>query len=137
MSNSSAAPRNRADDVATIVQLNDDYIDAVRTSNVQRFREILGDDFLCTLADGTLLDRAAIPGAGGAGPPPRWASRRTTSTSGCWESTAIVHAATDASRYPDGRPGRGRYTDVWVRRDEPVGGSGGAVHAAIIRWTCC
>jgi ketosteroid isomerase-like protein len=104
-----------ANDLATLTRLNDDYIDAVRTSNVQRFREILGDDFLCTLADGTLLDRAEFLAQ---------AARRTTALGlqvhdvnvRLLGETAIVHAATTFS-HPDGRPGRGRYTDVWVRRE--------------------
>ena len=45
------------DDLTTLLRLNDDYIESVRTSNVKRFSEILAEDFLCTLADGTLVDR--------------------------------------------------------------------------------
>jgi ketosteroid isomerase-like protein len=115
MSNSSAAPRNRADDVATIVQLNDDYIDAVRTSNVQRFSEILGDDFLCTLADGSLIDRAQFL-AHAAKPTTALGLQAHDVNVRLLGDTAIVHAATSFT-YLDGRPGRGRYTDVWVRRD--------------------
>jgi ketosteroid isomerase-like protein len=110
---STAAPA--ANDLATLTRLNDDYIDAVRTSNVQRFREILSDDFLCTLADGTLLDRDQFL---------LQAARPTTALGlqahdvnvRLLGETAIVHAATTFS-HPDGRPGRGRYTDVWARRD--------------------
>jgi ketosteroid isomerase-like protein len=104
-----------ADDLRTLVRLNDDYIDAVRTSNVQRFREILGDDFVCTLADGTLIDRSEFLAH---------ASEPTTALGlqvhdvnvRLLGDTAIVHAATTFT-HPDGKPGRGRYTDVWARRD--------------------
>jgi ketosteroid isomerase-like protein len=104
-----------ADDLAALARLNDEYIDAVRTSNVQRFGEILGDDFLCTMADGTLLDRAAFL---------TLAAKPTTAhslqvhdvTVRLLGDTAIVHAATTFT-HPDGRPGRGRYTDVWARRE--------------------
>ena len=103
------------DDRATLISLNQDYIDAVRTSNVQRFNEILSDDFLCTLADGTLVDRSEFL---------RLSGQPTTALNlqahdvrvRLLGDTAIVHAATTFS-YPDGRDGRGRYTDVWARRD--------------------
>ena len=38
-------------------ELNRDYVRSVQTSNVQRFEEILADDFLCSLPDGSLVDR--------------------------------------------------------------------------------
>jgi len=44
-------------DLEVLVRLNDDYIESVKQSDVGRFREILADDFLCTLPDGTLIDR--------------------------------------------------------------------------------
>ncbi len=104
-----------ANDLSALVRLNQDYIDAVRTSNVQRFREILAEDFLCTMADGTLVDRAAFL---------EHAIRPTTAQGlevhdvnvRLLGDTAIVHAATTFT-HPDGRAGRGRYTDVWARRD--------------------
>ena len=45
-------------DLATLLELNQDYIHSVQTSDVKRFREILADDFLCSLPDGSLIDRA-------------------------------------------------------------------------------
>ena len=107
--------RTAAEDLSLLVQLNQDYIDAVRTSNVQRFGEILADDFLCTTADGTLVDRTAFL---------ELASRPTTALQlevhdvnvRLLGDTAIVHAATTFT-HTDGRPGRGRYTDVWAHRD--------------------
>jgi uncharacterized protein (TIGR02246 family) len=110
---STASPATH--DLAAIMRLNDDYIEAVRTSDVHRFREILADDFLCTLADGTLLDRGQF----------LMLAARPTTAHGLQVhdvnvrllgDTAIVHAATTFT-HPDGRPGRGRYTDVWARRD--------------------
>jgi len=46
-----------ATDLAVLIELNQDYIRSVQTSNVQRFEEILSDDFLCSLPDGSLIDR--------------------------------------------------------------------------------
>ncbi len=106
---------NRAADLDALLRLNDDYIESVKTSNLNRFREILADDFLCTLPDGTLIDRAEF-------------LERTArpATIGNLEvhdvnvrvmnDFAIVHARTTFTQ-PDGAPGAGRYTDVWVRRN--------------------
>src|SRR5881628_181568 len=44
-------------DLTALLELNRDYIRSVQTSDVQRFREILADDFLCSLPDGALIDR--------------------------------------------------------------------------------
>ena len=115
------------DDLATLLRLNDEYIDSVRTSDVKRFGEILADDFLCTLADGTLVDRQQFL---------MQAAQPTTAHGLAIHDVnvrllgdaAIVHAATTFT-YPDGRPGRGRYTDVWARR----GGRWVAVAAQFVR----
>lgn len=56
-------PETRAvedETIATLRQLNEDYIAAVQTSNVRRFEEILADDFLNTNPDGSLVDRAGF-----------------------------------------------------------------------------
>ena len=45
-------------DLTTLLGLNQDYIRSVQNSDVQRFNEILADDFLCSLPDGQLIDRA-------------------------------------------------------------------------------
>jgi uncharacterized protein (TIGR02246 family) len=115
ISNHSAEAPARADDLSAVVRLNDDYIDAVRTSNVKRFGEILADDFLCTMSDGTLVNRVEFLAH---------AAKPTTARDLAVQDvnvrmlgdTAIVHAATTFT-YPDGRHGRGRYTDVWMKRD--------------------
>jgi len=52
--------QNAASDLDELTRLNQDYIDAVTSSNVARFREILAEDFLCSLSDGRLIDRAAF-----------------------------------------------------------------------------
>jgi len=109
---SSTAPKS---DLATLLELNRDYIRSVRTSDVRRFEEILAEDFLCSLPDGSLIDRdrflerAALP--------------VTISNLEVHDvrirlmgDVAIIHARTTYSGQ-DGRPGSGRYTDVWARRD--------------------
>ena len=115
MADTTSTTRTPADDMATLAQLNQDYIDAVRTSNVQRFTEILGDDFLCTLADGSLIDRTQFL-AHVAQPTTALGLQAHDVNVRLLGDTAIVHAATSFT-FPDGKPGRGRYTDVWVRRN--------------------
>ena len=115
------------DDLTTLLRLNDDYIESVRTSNVKRFSEILAEDFLCTLADGTLVDRQQFL-INAAQPTTALALAIHDVNVRVLGDAAIVHAAT-TFRYPDGRPGRGRYTDVWARR----GGRWVAVAAQFVR----
>jgi ketosteroid isomerase-like protein len=103
------------DDHATLLRLNDEYVASVEKADVERFGEILAPDFLCTLPDGTLVDRAEF-------------LERTAKPSGLREirahdvqvrvmgDVAIVHARTTFA-FEDGRRGTGRYTDVWARRD--------------------
>ena len=40
-----------------LTKLNADYISSVQNGDVTRFNEILSDDFLCSMADGSLIDR--------------------------------------------------------------------------------
>jgi ketosteroid isomerase-like protein len=114
-------------DLDTLLDLNRDYIRSVQTSDVRRFEEILADDFLCSNPDGSLVDRAAF--------------LRQTAVPVKIENLealdvqvriigdfAIIHARTSYSG-PDGRPGGGRYTDVWARR----GGRWLAVSAHVTR----
>lgn len=104
-----------ADDVAVLTRLNDDYIESVRSSNVARFRDILAPDFLCTLPDGTLIDRDQFL-ANAAMPTTAHGLQIHDVNVRVLGDAAIVHAATTFT-HPDGRPGRGRYTDIWARRD--------------------
>jgi ketosteroid isomerase-like protein len=101
-------------DLATLIDLNQDYLRSVQTSDVHRFDEILAPDFLCTNSDGALLDRKAFL---------EHAARPAT-ISGLeghdvnvriLGDVAIVHARTTFAG-PDGRLRSSRYTDVWARR---------------------
>jgi ketosteroid isomerase-like protein len=108
-------PSNTPSDLDTLRNLNNDYIAAVKSCDVNRFREILADDFLCSLPDGTLIDREQF-------------LDRTAQPSTLTEieahdvnvrvmgDFAIVHAATTFTLL-DGTRGSGRYTDVWARRN--------------------
>ncbi len=98
----------------TLLKLNHDYVRAVQHSDVRRFDEILADDFVCSNPDGTLVDRSAFLVQ---------TARPVTiaNLAACdvnvrlMGDIAIIHARTTYT-LPDGRPGSGRYTDVWARR---------------------
>lgn len=97
-----------------LVALNDDYIRSVEHSDVKRFDEILAQDFRCSNPDGSLLDRAGF----------LVQTARPVTISGLRTEDveirlmgdfAIIHARTSYT-LSDGKPGRGRYTDVWARQ---------------------
>jgi ketosteroid isomerase-like protein len=104
-----------ASDLEVLTSLNEDYIRSVQHCDVSRFDEILASDFLCTQADGRLLDRqqflthTAVPVT---------ISRLTAHDVNIriLGDVAIIHARTTYTT-GDGRPGHGRYTDIWARRD--------------------
>lgn len=101
-------------DLDTLYDLNRDYIRSVQLSDVRRFAEILADDFLCSNPDGSLVDRSAFL---------QQTARPVTIANleahdvniRLLGDFAIIHARTTYTM-PDGRPGAGRYTDVWARR---------------------
>ena len=102
-------------DLDQLIALNRDYITSVQTMDVKRFDEILSDDFVCSNPDGSRVDRAAF----------LQQTARPIAISGLeardvdvrlMGDFAIIHART-AYKLPDGRPGAGRYTDIWARRD--------------------
>ncbi len=102
-------------DLDTLRDLNSDYIRSVQTSDVERFDEILADDFLCSNPDGTLIDRSAFLAQ--TARPVTIANLEAHDVNvRLMGDFAIIHARTSYT-LPDGRPGAGRYTDVWARRD--------------------
>jgi ketosteroid isomerase-like protein len=101
-------------DIETLQQLNRDYISSVQTSDVRRFDEILAEDFLCSNPDGSLVDRAAFL-AQTARPVTISNLEARDVVVRLLGDVAIIHARTTYT-LPDGRPGMGRYTDVWARR---------------------
>ena len=99
----------------TLARLNRDYIASVQNSDVARFDEILAEDFLCSHRDGSLVERATFLEQTARPVAIRDLAAEDVNIR-LMGDFAIIHAAT---RYlkPDGAEGRGRYTDVWARRD--------------------
>jgi ketosteroid isomerase-like protein len=102
-------------DLATLLELNRDYIRSVLSSDVQRFQEILADDFLCSMPDGSIVDRERFLAQSAR--PAQIANLEVHDVNvRILGDVAIIHARTTYTTH-DGRPGSGRYTDVWARRD--------------------
>lgn len=103
----------RKADVMEILDLNREYLEAVKRSDVRWFNERLTDDFQCSLPDGSMIDRKRF-------------LKRVLEPLDLTRlevqdvhvrvrgDTAIVHARTTFTT-ADGQPGSGRYTDVWCR----------------------
>ena len=102
-------------DTEILRKLNADYIQAVRDSDVQRFREILAEDFLNTNPDGTLVDKAGFLEQ--IARPLALANFEASDVRiRLMGDSAIVHGRTGYTK-PDGQVASGRYTDIWARRN--------------------
>jgi ketosteroid isomerase-like protein len=116
-----------ATDLDALTELNDAYLESVKMGDVERFREILADDFLCSTADGSLLDKEQFLELT-AGP----RTLRHLSADDVrirqFGDVAIIHAATYYETMT-GLNGYGRYTDIWSKR----GGTWRAVSAHVTR----
>ena len=95
--------------------LNRDYIHSVQHGDVQRFDEILAEDFLCSNPDGSLVDKNQFLAQ----------TARPVTISGLTAQevkvrilgdVAIIHARTSYTT-AGGDQRNGRYTDVWARRE--------------------
>src|SRR5262245_65860127 len=110
-----------------LAALNTDYINSVLGSDVKRFDEILAPEFHCSNPDGSLVDRAAFLKQT-AQPLAIRNIKAEDVLIRIMGNTAIIHARTSYLK-PDGKPGGGRYTDVWMRHD----GNWRAVSAHVTR----
>ena len=93
-------------------RLNDDYIRSVQNCDVRRFDEILAADFRCSNPDGSLIDRSGFL-AQTARPVTISNLEALDVEIRIFGDVAIIHARTSYTT-ADGRPGAGRYTDVWA-----------------------
>lgn len=110
-----SAVKHQDADVDVLQRLNLDFVNSVQCSDVGRFDQILAEDFLNSNTDGSLVDRAGFLAqiarpAGISGLAARDVRIRIMG------DIAIIHGRTIYTT-ADGRPGAGRYTDVWARRN--------------------
>ena len=110
-----AMTTNSPNDLELLTKLNDDYIQSVQHSNVKRFDEMLSDDFLCSMADGSLLDRKAFLDQTAKPVTIRNLQAHDVNVR-LMGDFAIIHARTSYTT-ADGAQSGGRYTDVWARRN--------------------
>jgi ketosteroid isomerase-like protein len=114
-------------DLDQLTALNRDYVDSVQRGDVERFRQILAEDFLCSNPDGTLVDKDEFL---------QQTARAVTITGlkaddvriRVFGDVAIIHARTSYTTAA-GDLRHGRYTDVWARQN----GSWLAVSAHVTR----
>jgi ketosteroid isomerase-like protein len=94
--------------------LNRNYVRSVLESDVRWFEANLAADFMNSNPDGTLVDRAAFLRQIA---PPCAVSKLQEHDVEIHRvgDVAIIYART-AYLKPDGKPGAGRYTDVWQLR---------------------
>jgi len=101
--------------IDALTALNSDYIHSVQHSDVQRFDEILAEDFLCSNPDGSLVDKNQFLAQ----------TARPVMISGLSRWRMCEFAFSEISRLftlapyitADGEQRNGRYTDVWARRN--------------------
>ena len=106
---------NAQRDLDTLTTLNRDFVASVQKGDVKRLDEIFADDFMVSTPDGSLLDRAEYL---------KLVAQPSTISGLVAEDVrvrilgdfAIIHARFN-SRFADGKPRRGRYTDNYARRD--------------------
>jgi ketosteroid isomerase-like protein len=104
-----------ATDLELLRDLNQSYLDSVRTCDVERFRELLADDFQASTPAGEILDKAQFLERS-AGPKTLERLRGEDIRIRILGDMAIIHAATVYTTV-GGQEGRGRYTDDWQKRN--------------------
>jgi ketosteroid isomerase-like protein len=102
-------------DLDQLMALNEDYVRSVQRGDVQRFQEILGDDFLASNPDGSLVDKQQFL-AQTALPVTITGLAAHDVRVRILGEVAIIHARTSYSTQT-GEPRTGRYTDIWAKRD--------------------
>ena len=104
-----------ATDLDLLRDLNQSYLDSVRTGDVARFSELLAEDIHCSTPDGVLLDKTQFL-ARTAGPRTLERLAGEDVRIRVLGDVAIIHAATTFTTL-SGQEGRGRYTDDWQKRN--------------------
>src|SRR5258708_34810692 len=104
-----------ASDLQALTRLNRDYIRSVQNGHVRRSGEILAADFRCSNPDGSLVDRGGFLAQ--TARPVTIANLAAHDVEiRMFGDVAIIPARTSYTM-ADGRPGAGRYTDVWARQN--------------------
>lgn len=103
------------DDHDTLEALNRGYLLAAEKSDVAWYAEHLAEDYRATNPDGSFVDKAGFLARIGR-PHTLTAFRAPEVSIQRVGDVALIHATFEDTR-PDGSHGRGRYTDIWQRRN--------------------
>ena len=114
-------------DEKMIRDLNDQYIAASLSGDVEWFRAHLGDDFVCIESDASVLDKAAFLAMTSRGSD--LAEYHLEEVGVRFYGDVALVRATGRWKARNGSPGLSRYLDIYVRRD----GEWKAVSAQITR----
>jgi ketosteroid isomerase-like protein len=103
-------------DLKILTQLNLDYVRSVEERDVSWFDRHISPDFMNSNPDGTIVDRKGFLAqvSRGAGVSDLEAHDVIVRVIG---DLAIIHARTTFET-PSGKPGSGRYTDIWSYRSK-------------------
>ena len=104
---------HEAEAVAALLELNREYIRAFVESDVGWYDAHLSEQFACTLADGSRIDRKTFLRQNAQGPDVSDVSFEVVDVDVIGD-VALVHGITHYTR--SGTPASTRYTDVWQRR---------------------
>jgi ketosteroid isomerase-like protein len=103
------------DPAGVIKALNQDYVTAFLKSDVERYRELLADDFAAILSNGNLVDRATFLEA--AAQPAKLGFFELLDVEvRVFGSFAVVRGRTSFRR-ADGSSGQNRYSNVYALRN--------------------
>jgi ketosteroid isomerase-like protein len=102
-------------DLDELTLLNRDYVASVQNSDVNRFDEILAQDFYCSNPDKSLVDRAGFLKQTAVPAVIKNLEARDVKIR-IMGDFAIIHASTSYTM-PDGTQAVGRYTDCWTRQN--------------------
>jgi ketosteroid isomerase-like protein len=102
-------------DLAALHELNQAYLDSVRLGDVERFRQLLADDFQASTPAGEILNKSQFLERT-AGPPTLNRLEGQDVRIRILGDVAIIHAATSYTSIT-GQDGHGRYTDDWQKRN--------------------
>ena len=107
------ASQPSAADYSKLKRLNEGYVEAFLKADVEWFRNVLADDFVCIESDGMVLNKTKFLEeiAKGADVPQYKLEQVQVRI---YENVALVQATGSFIR-KDGTTGKSRYTDVYVR----------------------
>jgi ketosteroid isomerase-like protein len=106
---------NAQSDLETLTRLNNDVLASDQNSDVQRYEQILAEDFMCSLPDFSLVDKKKFLELIAA-PRPFSELKADDVKIRLLGDFAIIHAHM-TYKTADGKRREGRYTDDWARRD--------------------